>query len=100
MRASAGADIMSPVEAIVIGLIAGALVVISVLFFDKILSGSKNISCASCHHPEHGTSAGLALPLGEGPHGLGPDRRPGEAMAENVHERVPRNSPALVMSVP
>ncbi len=25
------------------------------LFFDKILSGNKNISCASCHHPLAGT---------------------------------------------
>lgn len=65
------------------------------LFFDKILSGNRNISCATCHHPEHGTSDGLALPLGEGPRGLGPDRRVGETLAESVHERVPRNSPAL-----
>ena len=33
---TAGADKMSPVDAIIIGAIAGALVVISVLFFDKI----------------------------------------------------------------
>ena len=24
------------------------------LFFDKILSGNKNISCATCHHPQPG----------------------------------------------
>ena len=65
------------------------------LFFDKILSGNRNISCATCHHPEHGTSDGLALPLGEGARGLGPERRPGTTMAEAVHGRVPRNSPAL-----
>ena len=42
------------------------------LFFDKILSGNRNIACATCHHPELGTTDGLALGLGEGPSGLGP----------------------------
>ena len=65
------------------------------LFFDKLLSGNQNISCATCHHPEHGSSDGLALPLGEGPTGLGPDRRPGTTKALAVHGRVPRNSPAI-----
>jgi cytochrome c peroxidase len=65
------------------------------LFFDKALSGNENISCATCHHPDHGTSDGLALPLGEGPAGLGPARRPGGMIETAVHERVPRNSPAL-----
>jgi cytochrome c peroxidase len=65
------------------------------LFFDKVLSGNRNISCATCHHPTLGTSDGLALPLGEGPRGLGPDRRPGSTIVEGVLERVPRNSPAL-----
>ena len=65
------------------------------LFFDKILSGNKNISCATCHHPNFASADGVALPLGEGAHGLGPDRRPGLTKVEAVHERVPRNSPAL-----
>ena len=25
------------------------------LFFDKILSGNRNIACATCHHPKHAT---------------------------------------------
>ena len=33
------------------------------LFFDKVLSGNRNISCATCHHPDHATSDGLALLL-------------------------------------
>ncbi|MFQ5983615.1 MAG: cytochrome c peroxidase, partial [Woeseiaceae bacterium] len=41
------------------------------LFFDKILSGNRNISCATCHHPAFNSADGLALPLGEGPRGLG-----------------------------
>jgi cytochrome c peroxidase len=65
------------------------------LFFDKILSGNRNIACATCHHPELSTSDGLALGLGEGPQGLGPERQSGTTKATAVHGRVPRNSPAL-----
>ena len=50
------------------------------LFFDKILSGNRNIACATCHHPKHATADGLALGIGEGGVGLG---------------RIPRNSPSL-----
>ncbi len=64
------------------------------LFFDKVLSGNLNISCATCHHPFTGTSDGLSLPVGEGGHGLGVTRDPGTG-PDAVHERVPRNSPAL-----
>ncbi len=63
------------------------------LFFDPILSGNKNISCATCHHPEFGTSDGLSLGIGEGGTGLGPDRT--ELAASAPKERVPRNAPAL-----
>lgn len=63
------------------------------LFFDKVLSGNKNISCATCHHPRHGTSDDLALSLGEGAAGLGKDRH---VTAETpVLGRVPRNAQAL-----
>ncbi len=63
------------------------------LFWDPILSGNRNISCATCHHTRFGTSDGLSLGIGEGGAGLGPDRRP---VASNYPEqRIPRNSPAL-----
>lgn len=63
------------------------------LFFDPILSGNRNISCATCHHPRFGTSDGLSLGLGEGAVGLGPARH---VTAVNTPEqRIPRNSPAL-----
>ncbi len=62
------------------------------LFFDKILSGNKNISCATCHHPQAGTGDGLSLPVGEGGKGLGVTRNTGEG-ADAIHERVPRNAP-------
>ena len=67
----------------------------NLLFFDKILSGNRNISCATCHHPKFATADGVALPLGEGPSGLGPERQIGDSEDALVHERVPRNSPAL-----
>jgi cytochrome c peroxidase len=66
-----------------------------VLFFDKILSGNKNISCATCHHPAFASGDGLALPLGEGALGLGIERQPGLRTADSVAGRVPRNSPGL-----
>ena len=65
------------------------------LFFDKMLSGNRNIACATCHHPDLGTTDGLALGLGEGPKGLGLERRAGSDKATGVHGRVPRNALAL-----
>jgi cytochrome c peroxidase len=65
------------------------------LFFDKILSGNRNISCATCHHPSFASGDGLSLPLGEGAAGLGTERRPGNDSRTAVATRVPRNSPAL-----
>jgi len=34
------------------------------LFFDRILSGNKNIPCATCHHLLKGTGDALSLPIG------------------------------------
>lgn len=66
------------------------------LFFDKILSGNKNISCATCHHNTAFTADGLSLSLGEGAKGLGTLRRPlGLGETGHVHERVPRNAPHI-----
>ena len=65
------------------------------LFFDKLLSGNRNIACATCHHPTLAGGDGLALPIGEGPSGLGDQRKPGTTKTNAVHGRVPRNSPAI-----
>ncbi len=63
------------------------------LFYDPILSGNKNISCATCHHPKFATGDGVSLSLGEGGVGLGPARRPDP---ENMPEdRIPRHAQAL-----
>lgn len=47
------------------------------LFFDKVLSGNRDTSCATCHHPLMHTSDGLSLPIGVGGHGLGASREMG-----------------------
>jgi len=44
------------------------------LFYDPVISGNRNISCGTCHHPDLGTSDGMSLSVGEGGVGLGPDR--------------------------
>ncbi|MFV1442480.1 cytochrome c peroxidase [Phaeobacter sp. JH60H1] len=64
------------------------------LFYDKILSGNRNISCGTCHHPRHGTSDGLSLGLGEGGEGLG-RARVSTRGRNRVQKRIPRNAPAL-----
>lgn len=63
------------------------------LFFDPILSGNKDTSCATCHHPRHASGDGVSLGIGTGALGLGPDRT---ALGEHAAtQRIPRNAPAL-----
>lgn len=63
------------------------------LFYDPILSGARDVACATCHHPRFGTADGLSLGLGDGGIGLGTDR---VADKDNLpEERIPRNAPAL-----
>ncbi|WP_299730628.1 cytochrome c peroxidase [uncultured Tateyamaria sp.] len=61
------------------------------LFFDPILSGNRNISCGTCHDPAFGSGDGLALGIGEGGFGAGPDR----ITKDPVTGRVPRNAQPL-----
>ena len=63
------------------------------LFYDPILSGGREVACATCHHPAFGTSDGLSLGLGDGGRGLGPKRVADPA--NPPEERVPRNAQAL-----
>jgi cytochrome c peroxidase len=60
------------------------------LFFDKILSGNRDIACATCHHPSLATGDALALPIGTGGSGLGPDRVIGAG-----RPFIPRNAPEV-----
>ena len=64
------------------------------LFFDKELSGNRNISCATCHVPFLTTSETLPLSLGEGATGVGPTRQLGEGRI------VARNTQDLFAHVP
>jgi len=57
------------------------------LFFDPVLSRDHDLSCAHCHHPEHGFADGLGRSVGHGGSGAGPERRGGERLA--------RSSPSL-----
>lgn len=59
------------------------------LTFDKILSGNRDISCATCHLPTFATGDGKSLSVGQGASGLGPER---------IHPAgvfIPRNAPPL-----
>lgn len=60
------------------------------LFYDKILSGNRNISCGTCHHHDHAGGDGLSLGIGEGGTGVGPER-----LAVDIRKRIPRNAPSL-----
>ncbi len=63
------------------------------LFYDPVLSGSREVSCATCHHPRMATADGVSLGLGDGASGLGRDR---VVDPDNLPEvRIPRNAPAL-----
>ncbi|MGJ8623330.1 MAG: cytochrome-c peroxidase [Yoonia sp.] len=64
------------------------------LFYDKILSGNRNISCGTCHHHDHAGTDGLSLGIGEGGVGVGPERTAGTG-ADAIRKRIPRNAPAL-----
>ena len=64
------------------------------LFYDKVLSGNRNISCGTCHHHAFGGGDGLSLGIGEGGNGVGPLRTAGEG-ENRILKRVPRNAPAL-----
>ena len=59
------------------------------LAFDKILSGTRDISCMTCHLPAFATGDGKSLSIGQGGIGLGPPRtHPGVVF-------IPRNAPPL-----
>ncbi len=64
------------------------------LFYDKILSGNRNIACGTCHHHDHAGTDGLSLGIGEGGVGLGPERTAGTD-PDRIAKRIPRNAPAL-----
>lgn len=44
------------------------------LFFDPILSGHKDVACATCHHPEFGFAESLEISIGANGRGTGSRR--------------------------
>lgn len=62
------------------------------LFFDPVMSGRMDTSCATCHHPSFGTGDGRALSIGVGGAGLGPAR---VIVSGEDRELTPRNASAL-----
>lgn len=60
------------------------------LMFDKILSGNRDVSCATCHHPTFASGDGLSLSIGTGGSGSGSSRGLGTA-----RQFIARNAQAL-----
>ena len=63
------------------------------LFWDPILSGQKDVACATCHHPAFGYSDGLDLSIGAGGVGLGTARTFGPGHSPRL---VKRNSQTVL----
>lgn len=61
------------------------------LLFDKVLSGNRDVSCATCHEPHLTVGDGTALSIGTGGSGTAPERTLGTGRAF-----VPRNAPTLL----
>ena len=63
------------------------------LFWDPILSGHRDVACATCHHPDLAYADGRELSLGVGATGLGPGR------ADRSDGSIPvvrRNAPTIL----
>ena len=61
------------------------------LFFDKILSGNRDIACATCHEVATSLGDGRSLSVGTGGTGVGPARRLGPG-----RQFTPRSAPSLL----
>ncbi len=58
------------------------------LFWDKELSGNRDIACATCHHTAFGSGDALPVSIGTGGTGIGDARELGEG-----RPLIPRNAP-------
>src|SRR5215470_10459171 len=54
------------------------------LYFDPVLSGDNEQSCATCHHPDLGFSDGRNSSMGFGGKGIGPDRKGGKEVKRSA----------------
>ena len=53
------------------------------LYFDPLLSGDNNVSCAHCHHPDLGFTDNRELSMGHGGKGVGQNRVGGVVLRRN-----------------
>ena len=83
-RPAAPADNPSTPERVALG---------RLLFWDPILSGQKDVACATCHHPSLGYSDGLDLSIGANGVGLGRERA---FLPERPARMVKRNSQTVL----
>ena len=65
------------------------------LFWDPILSGDKDVACATCHHPDFGYAENLDISIGVNGVGLGSLRHFND---ENTIPFVARNSQSILNS--
>ncbi len=63
------------------------------LFWDPILSGKKDVACATCHHPANGYADNLDLSIGVNAVGLGANRH---FLSPNTFPFVKRNSQTIL----
>lgn len=63
------------------------------LFWDPILSGDRDVACASCHHPDFAYGDGLDVSVGVGGRGVGPVRA-----ADPHAARASRNAQTVLLS--
>lgn len=54
------------------------------LYFDPLLSGDNDTSCAHCHHPDLGFADNRPLSMGFGGAGIGPERSGGAVLGRNT----------------
>jgi cytochrome c peroxidase len=66
------------------------------LFFDRILSGSRDVACATCHLPRLSTTDASAVSIGTGGEGLGLKRQrvSGKLISRNSLSLINRGDPA------
>jgi hypothetical protein len=65
------------------------------LFWDPVLSGQKDVACATCHHPAFGYSDGLDLSIGANGVGMGTAR----AFAAGHASRLVKRNSQTVLNV-
>jgi cytochrome c peroxidase len=83
-RADAPADNPTTPEKVALG---------RMLFWDPILSGTRDVACATCHHPSFGYADGLDVAIGVNGLGLGASRH---FAPDRPTHFVKRNSPTIL----